>query len=98
MKGLLCGCLLHAAMIPIQDLLHRIRWDPEFGRAKFELAYLDKVAGTLVRVPFDEAHSTPGERFGFEISGLHGEQFIPYHRVQEVYRDGALIWQRPHHD
>jgi uncharacterized protein (UPF0248 family) len=83
-------------MIPIQDLLHRIAWDPEFGRASFEIAYLDKIAGGLVRVPFTEVQMDPGERFGFELAGTHGEtRFIPYHRVREVYRDGVLIWQRP---
>jgi uncharacterized protein (UPF0248 family) len=83
-------------MIPIQDLLHRIRWDPEFRKGRFEIAYLDKVADTLVRVPFTELRFEPGERFGFEIVGLHGEsQLIPFHRVREVYRDGELIWQRP---
>ena len=83
-------------MIPIQDLLHRIRWDPEFGNASFEVAYLDKVTGELVRVPFKQLRMEPGEHFGFELTGLHGETlFIPYHRVREVYRNGKLIWQRP---
>ena len=85
-------------MIPIQDLLNRIRWDPEFGRSNFEIAYLDKVSGERVRVPFSEARFSPGEHFGFELIGVHGEEhFIPLHRVREVYRDGTLIWQRPDH-
>jgi uncharacterized protein (UPF0248 family) len=36
-------------MIPIQDLLHRIQWDPEFGSAAFEIGYVDRVAGGTVR-------------------------------------------------
>jgi uncharacterized protein (UPF0248 family) len=83
-------------MLPIQDLLHRIRWDPEYGKGRFEIAYLDKLADRLERVPFEAVRFEPGERFGFEVMGLHGEaHFIPFHRVREVYRDGALIWQRP---
>jgi len=86
-------------MLPIQDLLHRIRWDPEFGKGRFEIAYLDKVAGRLERIPLELVRFEPGESFGFEIVGLHGEErFIPFHRVREVYRDGALIWRRPTHD
>jgi len=82
-------------MLPIQDLLHRIRWDPEFEKGRFEIAYLDKVADRLERVPFEAVRFEPGERFGFEVIGLHGEeQFIPFHRVREVYRDGILIWRR----
>lgn len=86
-------------MLPIQDLLHRIRWDPEFGSGRFEIAYLDKLEGALVRVPFSTLRFEPGERFGFEVVDVHGElRLIPFHRVREVYRDGKLIWQRRPHD
>jgi uncharacterized protein (UPF0248 family) len=82
-------------VIPIQDLLHRIRWDPGFGRGTFEVAFVDRVAGVLERVPVDRLQFDPGEPFGFETLGRDGEpRFIPYHRVREVYRDGVLIWQR----
>jgi uncharacterized protein (UPF0248 family) len=83
-------------MIPIQDLLHRIRWDPAFGRGKFEIAYLDKRADRLERIPLEAVQFETDGGFGFEIPGVHGEErFIPFHRVREVYRDGELIWQRP---
>jgi uncharacterized protein (UPF0248 family) len=86
-------------MQPIQDLLHRIRWDSEFGRGRFEIAYLDKVAGRLERVPLEAIRFEPADRFGFEVIGVRGEdRFIPFHRVREVYRDGVPIWQRTAHD
>jgi uncharacterized protein (UPF0248 family) len=86
-------------MLPIQDLLHRIRWDPEFGNGRFEIAYLDKIAGRLERIPLEAVRFGPGERFGFDLIDVHGEErFIPFHRVREVYRDGVSIWQRPAHD
>lgn len=82
-------------MIPIQDLLHRIHWDTEFGRGRFEIAYADHATRDLVRVPLDAVRLDPGEPFGFELTGIDGEErFIPFHRVREVYRDGARIWQR----
>jgi len=47
-------------------------------------------------VPFDAVRLDPAEPFGLEARGEDGEErFIPFHRVREVYRDGALIWQRP---
>jgi uncharacterized protein (UPF0248 family) len=83
-------------MIPIQDLLHRIRWDPSFGRGRFEIACLDRVAGRLERLSFEALQFDPEEPFGFDVAGPGDERrFIPYHRVREVYRDGALIWSRP---
>jgi uncharacterized protein (UPF0248 family) len=83
-------------MIPIHELLHRIRWDPEFGKGAFEVGYDDHVAGRLVRVPLARVHLEPGERFAFEAVEDDGSlHLVPFHRVREVWRDGELIWQRP---
>lgn len=82
-------------MTPIRQLLARIRWDPEFGRGRFELAYLDRKKKALVRVPLDEIVTTPGERFAFQVTDEEGQaRSIPYHRVREVWRDGERIWAR----
>ena len=44
------------AMIPIQDLLHRIQWDPEFAKGEFEVGYYDRVENRIVRVSFRRLH------------------------------------------
>lgn len=82
-------------MIPIQDLLHRIQWDAEFGGAAFEIGYVDRVAGGTVRVPFSEVRLEQGQLVvlnAFEGDGSPAA--IPLHRVREVWRDGRLIWKR----
>lgn len=82
-------------MIPIQDLLHRIQWDREFGRAVFEVGYVDRVAGGTVRVPFSDVQLEHGQLVvlnAFEGDGSPAT--IPLHRIREVWRDGRLIWQR----
>ena len=38
-------------MIPIQALLSRLRFDPEFARGRWEIAYLDRTQPGLVRLP-----------------------------------------------
>jgi len=82
-------------MIPIQDLLHRIRWDPEFGKGAFEIGYDDHVAGRIVRVPLERVHMERGARFAFDAVQDDGSShMVPFHRVRAVWRDGALIWQR----
>lgn len=82
-------------MIPIQDLLHRMQWDPEFGKADFEIGYFDRVTGKIVRVPFRHVRFEKGEHFAFEAveddASVHA---VPLHRVREVWRNGELIWQR----
>jgi uncharacterized protein (UPF0248 family) len=39
-------------VIPIEDLLHRLQWDPRFAGAAVEIGYLDRVGQRIVRVPF----------------------------------------------
>jgi uncharacterized protein (UPF0248 family) len=82
-------------MQPLHELLHRIRWDPEFGKGAFELAYVDRVAGQDQIVPFaaiqlDEASGM----FSFTDEDGIGRR-IPLHRVRTVYKDGEVVWRRP---
>jgi len=80
---------------PIHQVLARIRWDPEFGRGHFELAYLDRLEKRLVRVPLESVVFRPEDRFGFQAVEADGSvHSVPYHRVRELWRDGELIWSR----
>jgi len=83
-------------VIPIHELLNRIRWDPEFGDAAFVIGYNDRVKGCIVQVPLKHvAFAGPGGD-SFEATDEDGSaHLVPYHRVREVYRDGVLIWRRP---
>lgn len=83
-------------MQPIRKLLSRIRWDREFGQGSFEIGYLDRVAGGLIRIPFRELMIEPEERESFGVLDADGVcRRIPFHRVREVYRNGECIWRRP---
>src|SRR5260221_2349936 len=83
-------------MIPIQELLNRIRWDPEFGQGSFQLGYFDRTENRVILVPLKEL-SFPEERPGiFEFTDAEGHtHHVPFHRVREVYRDSQRIWNRP---
>ncbi len=82
-------------MQPIQDLLHRIQWDADFGRAVFEIGYADHVTHTLVRVPWSRVQFPSGEHFALDVQEEDGSShMVPLHRVRAVWRDGRLIWQR----
>ena len=82
-------------MMPIGELLNRIRWDRDFGAASFEIGYLDHLRHAVVRIPFQAIRIEPGNRFSFQFENEDGEVLsIPLHRVREVYRDGSLIWKR----
>lgn len=82
-------------MIPIHELLSRIRWDREFGQGCFEIGYLDHVECRIIRVPLTHLRLEQGNRFCFHYETETGEtRAIPFHRVREVLRDGNLIWRR----
>ena len=82
-------------MVPIHTLLARIRWDPHFGRGRWEIAYLDRARLGLVRVPLDEVRTQAHIGFVFDVVDEEGiAHSIPYHRVRQVWRDGKLVWSR----
>lgn len=82
-------------MTPIQDLLNRIQWDAEFGNARFMIGYYDRLDDRIVRVPLQRVHLARGAHFSFDVEDEDGgTHMVPFHRVREVWRNGALIWQR----
>lgn len=84
-------------MIPVQELLSRIRWDPEFGKGDFVIGYYDRIEERIVRVPMSELHFDPRDHFAVEVMAADGElHSVPLHRIKEVYKDGELIWRREH--
>jgi uncharacterized protein (UPF0248 family) len=82
-------------VIPIHELLARIRWDPEFGRGHWEISYLDHARSELVRVPLERVRTQQGDHFMFDLVDDEGVAHgIPYHRIREVWRDATLVWAR----
>jgi uncharacterized protein (UPF0248 family) len=82
-------------MKPIQDILNRIRWDPDFGNARFEIGYYDRLEDRVILVPFTEVWFSEEDHHAFELIDDEGAgHTIPYHRVRDVYRNGKRIWHR----
>jgi uncharacterized protein (UPF0248 family) len=83
-------------MIPIHELLSRIRWDRGFARGRIEIGYLDRIEKRVIRVPFRELRFPEDRHHVFEIEDAGGvRRRIPFHRVREVRRDGRAVWRRP---
>ena len=82
-------------MIPIQEMLHRMQWDPQFAKDDLVIGYYDRVGHRVVRVPLHRVHLEKGEHFSFEAVEDDGTtHMVPFHRVHEVWRNGELIWLR----
>lgn len=81
-------------METIQQLLHRIRWDAEFGRGDFEAGIYDRVKDAVGFQPLENLKLEKGNRFSFTIV-IDGEVLtIPFHRIREVRKNGETIWKR----
>ena len=82
-------------MIPIHELLSRIRWDEHFAASRFVIGYWDRVEGRVLHADLREIMWDADNPSFFDLVDdeevTHG---IPFHRVREVWRDGELIWQR----
>jgi uncharacterized protein (UPF0248 family) len=82
-------------MVPIQDLLHRIQWDPACRDSVFDIGYIDRVAGGIVRVPLADVRLESGTPPALTVRDDGGAVLrIPLHRVRQVWRDGAIFWAR----
>jgi uncharacterized protein (UPF0248 family) len=82
-------------MIPIQELLNRIRWDDAYAEGDFLIGYYDRISGEIIQVPLQQVEFTPGNHFFFRYTGPNGAmREIPLHRIREVYRNRELIWHR----
>ncbi|NOR43777.1 MAG: DUF504 domain-containing protein [Gammaproteobacteria bacterium] len=82
-------------MIPIHELLNRIRWDEEYSKANFVIGYYDRVTDKIIRVSFKELYFDPEDHFDFSLVDEEGEAHtIPLHRIREVSRNGERVWER----
>ena len=84
-------------MIPIHELLNRIRWDEAFAKGSFVIGYYDRVEDSVILVPISRVHVTPGDHFSFQVTDPDGYTHdVPFHRVKAVYKNNELIWHREH--
>lgn len=84
-------------LIPIHELLNRMRWDPEFAAGDFELGYYDRIENRIVRLSFQAIRFDGAAHGGFQVVAADGATHtVPLHRIKDVYKDGELIWHREH--
>jgi len=83
-------------MPPLQDLLNRITWDPEFGKDRFAIGYEDRLMAQETVVPFAAVRFDPERPGMLSVQQEDGSvAHIPLHRVRTVYKNGEAIWRRP---
>jgi uncharacterized protein (UPF0248 family) len=83
-------------MMPIHELLNRIRWDSQFAQGNFELGYYDRAEDRIILVSLKQVSFPADSPQTFQITDLEGQSHrVPFHRVREVYKNSQRIWHRP---
>ena len=79
-------------MIPIKDLLNKIKWDKKEHPEEYSMYYLDRISENLIKVDFNQIKRVEGN---FMILEREGEEVsVPLHRIREVKKKGAVVWKR----
>jgi len=77
-------------MIPIQELIHKIKWDKREHPTETVLIYIDM--GKPKELAYTDIKRIEGT---YMIVNQNGEEVdIPLHRVRQVKVKGAIVWER----
>mgnify|MGYP001602213330 CR=1 FL=1 len=78
-------------MIPIKDLLNKIRWDKRENPEEYTLFYFDRILNKLVSVPYKKIKRLEGS---FMVLDNEEETNIPLHRIKKVTKNNVVVWER----
>ena len=78
-------------MIPIKDLINKIRWDKRENPEDYILVYID--LDKEKQISYTEIKRLEGNFMILEKQGQEVE--IPLHRIRKVKKNNKIIWKRP---
>ena len=79
-------------MIPIHDLLNKLKWDKKIKADEYSLGYYDRVEDVLKEVKYNEINEIKDNLIVLTIENK--EVSIPLHRIKMVKRNGIAVWKR----
>ena len=78
-------------MIPIKDLIDKIKWDKRENPKQYAIFYFDRIKKTLIKIPYTKIKRIEGS---FMILNNEEESNIPLHRVKKVMKNDVVVWER----
>lgn len=79
-------------MIPIKDLLNKIKWDDKENPKDYTLFYYDRIENKLKEIKFLDIKEVSDNFLLTEINNK--ETNIPLHRIRKVKKKEEVVWQR----
>ena len=80
-------------MIPIKELLNKIKWDKRENPEDYTISYYDRVKKEIIEIPYKKiTHISEN----FMLIDANGEEkMIPLHAIKIVRKKGEQLWKRP---
>ena len=80
-------------MIPIKDLLNKIKWDKKENPEDYTVGYYDRVKKEIIEFSFTAIKEIDENFMLIEVDGV--EKTIPLHAIKIVRKKGEQLWKRP---
>jgi uncharacterized protein (UPF0248 family) len=82
-------------MIPILELLNKIKWDKREIPSGYKIGYLDKIQNKIIFIEYEKMSFEDGNKFNFSCRDDEGNLHeIPFHRIRQVKNKDKIIWER----
>lgn len=81
-------------MIPITDLINKIKWDKRELASDYKMGYWDNVKKEIIFIDFEQMIFEEGNKFSFSYIDEQGRHEIPFHRIRKVVKKGRVVWER----
>ena len=78
-------------MIPIQDLINKIKWDKRENPKDYSLIFID--LNKEKEIPYTDILRLEGN-FMIILNNKAEEVDIPLHRIRKVKKNKEIIWER----
>jgi len=80
-------------MIPIKELLNKIKWDKNENPEDYTVGYYDRLRKEIIEIPYNKiTHISEN----FMLIDANGEEkMIPLHAIKIVRKKGEQLWKRP---
>ncbi|MBW3001982.1 DUF504 domain-containing protein [Candidatus Woesearchaeota archaeon] len=80
-------------MIPIKELLNKIKWDKNENPEDYTVGYYDRLKKEIIEFPFTSIKEIDENFMLVEVAGE--EKTIPLHAIKIVRKKGEQLWKRP---
>jgi len=75
-------------MVPIQDLLNKIKWDKRENPSEYIIFYFDRILKKLIKIPYTKIKKLEGS---FMVLDNEEESNIPLHRIKKVMKNNVVV-------